>query len=542
MNMITLAEFPGIPPLVHETISGVSHIEYGFRTYPDPSAWIEQSQREAVHARPLADIVNAIRQQYSGIDIPDAVRQNLESLAEPGTMAVVTGQQTGLAGGPLLTLYKAMTTIALAERLERGTKIKTVPIFWMATSDHNLVEAAQHHWLTLDNQLAHFKETRQGNRVPVGSLPLGELPKEFFERISPAIPETEFSGKYMQMLLDAYQPDATFADAFRQWYTELLGKYGLIFFDPEDPAMKQLSAPFYQAAIAEVDDRLERIVERSKMIERAGYKSQAPAEAGRPALFILDEGQRRKVVLEGKARRGLSDIIISRDDLMTIACDEPERLSSGVTLRPILQGWLLPTGAYVAGPHEMAYWSQLAEAFTPLGIEKPAVVSRSSITIIEPKVRKWLSKYDISPTEMFVGLKMLTSQLLATRRDEASDHAFAALLDDLNSHERVLTDLTRGNDFSGLENVVDTSFRKMNYHVDRLRHAFSERSKSRHTTLLQHVEQLSNHLFPGGTPQERVIGSLHYLVRYGDTFVDGVREQAMDSIGQHMFVDLKEWF
>jgi len=189
----------------------------------------------------------------------------------------------------------------------------------------------------------------------------------------------------------------------------------------------------------------------------------------------------------------------------------------------------------------MAYWSQLTDAFTPLGIEKPAVVSRSSMTIIEPKVRNWLSKYDLSPTDIFIGLKMLTSQLLAARRDEASDHAFAAMLDDLNAHERVLTDLTRGNDFSGLENVVDSSFRKMNYHVDKLRHAFSERSKSRHTTLLQHVEKLSNHLYPGGTPQERVISSLHYLVRYGDTFIDGLRDQAMNSIGTHMFVELKEW-
>jgi bacillithiol synthase len=541
MDMLTLKEFPGIPPLVHETIAGIAHIDFGFRTYPDPVAWIEQSKRESEHPRPRAEIVSAIRKQYANISMPDAVNRNLETLADPATMAVVTGQQVGLAGGPLLTLYKAMTAVALAERLQRGTGIKTVPIFWMATSDHNLTEAAQVHWLTLDNQMAHFKDTRQGNRIPVGSLPVGNLGNDLIARLTSDIPSTDFSAEYIKLLKQAYQPDATFAGAFRQWGTELLGKHGLIFLDPVDPTIKQLSSPFLQAAVAEVDDRLERIVERSKMIERSGYKSQAPAEIGRPALFLLDEGQRRKIVLEGKAIRGMSDIIMSRLDLAKIARDEPERLSAGVTLRPILQGWLLPTGAYIAGPHEMAYWSQLTDAFTQLGVEKPAVVSRASFTVIEPKVAKWLEKYDLSPKDMYVGLKAITAQLLSTRRDDDADHAFAALSESLETHERVLTDMSRSSDFSGSEQVVDSSFRKMQYHVDKLRHAFSERSSRRHSTLLKHVEQLSNHIFPGGSPQERVISPIYYLVRYGDKFLNGLRKSALNAVGRHVFVDLKEW-
>ncbi|MCB2212734.1 bacillithiol biosynthesis cysteine-adding enzyme BshC [bacterium] len=541
MDMLTYDEFPGIPPLVHETIAGISHIDYGFRTYPDPVAWVEQSKSEAKHERPIGAIADTIRKQYGDLPLTQAVRQNLDALTQPGTMAVVTGQQVGIAGGPLLTLYKAMTTIALAERLERGTGVRTVPIFWMATSDHNLPECAQSHWIDLNNQLSSYKDTKSGNRFPVGSLKLGNRAEDLLQKLITQLPSTEFSADVLNSLRSAYAPEHTFADAFRRFWNDFLGTYGLVFFDPEDPEIKRLSAPFMRKAAAEVDDRLAILVERSQMIERAGYKSQAPIEPGRPALFLLEEGQRRKIVLEGKAIRGMSDLIISRDKLVKLAETEPERLSAGVTLRPMLQGWLLPTGAYVAGPHEMAYWAQLPGAFAPLGIHKPAVVPRASLTLVEPKVERWLNKYELQPSDIFAGEKELSKRLLASRRDDETDHALADLDADLKSHERILTDMTRDGDFGGLDTLVESSFGKMRYHVDKLRHGFSERLMRRHGTLLKHVEQLSTHLFPGGIPQERVISPVYYLIRYGNSMLDGLNETALQAVGRHMFINLKEW-
>ncbi|GBE29439.1 hypothetical protein BMS3Bbin04_00451 [bacterium BMS3Bbin04] len=541
MEMLDLNEFPGIPPLVQDTLAGTARIDFGFRTYPDPAAWIEQSKAESEQNRPIAGIVEAIRAQYGPLPIPDIVSQNLVSLSQPGTMTVVTGQQVGLGGGPLLTLYKAMTTVALARRLETGTGVRTVPIFWMATSDHNLVETAQSHWLDINNNLTSYYSTIQGNRTPVGSLPLGAIADEFVNRITKDIPESEFSKHYLDLLCEAYTPDKTFAQAFRQLGNELLGPYGLIFLDPDDVQLKRLSAPFMKDAVAEVDDRLERIIERSKMIQASGYKTQVSVKSGRTSLFLLEDGQRRKIVLEEKAIQGHTDIKLSRSELARIAAETPENLSAGVTLRPILQSWMLPVGAYIAGPHEMAYWSQLKDAFSPLGIAKPAVVHRASFTLIEPKVRRWLDKYDLKPNDMFMGYDKLSEQVIADIGDDESEHIFTTMQNDLNSHERVLTDLTRGYDFSGIERSVDASFRKINFHVDKLRNTFSQRAKSRHSVLLKHVEQLSNHIFPGGTAQERVISPIYYLARYGNSLLDGLSENALSAVGRHSIVDLKEW-
>lgn len=541
MNRISLRQFPGVPALVAETLDGEAAIDFGFPTRAGDSAWREASARNAGTDRPRDRIADAIRAQNEPFSPPRPVLDNIEALAEPGTLAVVTGQQVGLAGGPMLTLYKAITAVALADDLQRSTGVRTVPVFWMATSDHNLQEAAQLHWIDLENRLAGTRDNTAGNRTPVGSLPLGERAHDVLHGLQSALPETEFSESYLRALRECYMPERTFADAFRDLGLRLLGRYGLVFFDPQDPAIKRISSPFLQRAVEEVDDRLERLAERSRAIERAGYRVQAPVEPGRPALFLLDDGRRRKIVLEGRSIRARTDIILSRDELFAIARDEPERLSAGVTLRPILQGWLIPTGAYVAGPHEMAYWAQLADAFDPLSVPKPAVIPRCSLTLIEPKVRRWLDRHGLHPADLFGDADELTGRLLASKRDGDADRALAALESDLARHRRNLFELAGNGEFKGLDQAVESSFSKLYYHVDRLRHSFAERSKRRHGDVIKHVEQLATHLAPAGRPQERVLSPFYYFVRYGDAFLAGLRGHCLDAAGGHGFVDIREW-
>lgn len=539
MKSIPLSRLPGTPAFVADALSGECPIDFGFPLEAKAENWIRQSALETKRKRPRNLIVDRIL-ALGGELMPERARNNAEALRDPDTLAVVTGQQVGLAGGPLLTLYKALTTISIARRMEKQTGIRTVPVFWMATSDHNLAEASQIHWINLQNELTGFKDNRQQNREPVGSLKLGNLATEVIEALSKDMPETEFKGSVFNLLRSAYTPGSTFAEAFMKLGYSILGPMGLVMFDPEEPETKKAALPFWRSAAEFVDERLDDILKRSEEIEAAGYKLQVPIEHGRPAIFLHEEGKRRKIVLEGKFIRTRSDMKLDRDSLVKIAEERPQDLSAGVTLRPLLQGWLLPTAAYVAGPHEMAYWAQLNTAFDAAGIPKPAVIPRASMTLLEGKIKKKLRKFDLEPVKSFEGVDSISSTLIPKREDDISSRTFDEVKGLFGEAQEKCLELAKQPEFKGLEGTVETSFRKARYHMERLRDNFFERQDRRHSDTLKHIETITMHLLPAGQPQERVINSVYYFSRYGLGLLRSIERHTYNSIGTHVFLDLEE--
>ncbi|MFH0882674.1 MAG: bacillithiol biosynthesis cysteine-adding enzyme BshC [bacterium] len=539
MTTMKLNDFPGIPALVSECIDGTCRIPFGFQTTPDIDAWKRQSRLEAERDRPRDLIVDRMIAP-AGNHLTEAVKQNLEALRDPSTLTVVTGQQVGLGGGPLLTLYKALTTVALARKMEKDSGVRTVPIFWMATSDHNLPEASQVYWIDLKNRLAGYKSVQQDNRIPVGIIKLNSIADELVSDIEQDLPDSEFKKDVLDALRESYTPDSTFADAFRSLAYRLLGETGLVMFDPEDIEVKRASCPFWEVALSNVDSLLDAIITRSDEIRNADYPLQALVESGRPAIYLHEDGVRRKIVLEGKQIRARSDIILARDVLQRIARENPESLSAGVTIRPMLQGWLLPTAAYVAGPHEMAYWAQLNTAFDILNIPKPAVVPRASITLIENKIRRGLEKFDLQPADFFGDIENLKERLITDHRDLKADEVFQTVDSHLVKAEKALLDMAREPEFNGLDQPISTAFRKINFHVEKLREKVRDRLHSQHGDTIAQIEKLSTHLFPANEPQERVITPIYFFVRYGTKLLRGLSAHILDAVGRHAFLDLEE--
>ncbi len=539
MKTIALSNLPNIPHLVSDALEGKARVDYGFPLKINARFWKRKSREEAGQTRPREAIAERILAQAGDIEIPGPARRNIKALAEPGTLAVVTGQQIGLGGGPLLTFYKALTTIALARKLEAESGVRTVPVFWMATSDHNLVEAAQLHWVDLDNKLTGQKTLQADNRIPVGNLELGDHARELIASLKRDLPQSDFKPGLMEILEASYRPEATFGQAFMQLGYKMLGESGMVMLNPEDIEIKRACRPFWEQAVAEVDERLERLKQRSEQLQKNGYEIQTPVVKGRPSIFLLEDGIRRKVVLEGRSIHGQSDIIISRDELARIARDETERLSSGVTLRPLCQGFMLPAGAYVAGPHEMAYWSQLSDAFKPLGISKPAIVPRASFTLIEKKTRRWLDKLRMNPEDIFGDMAVIAEKIVQDNDENPSQETFEEVRATCKGTQGKLIKLASGA-YGGLDLAVETAFNKIHYQLDNLENKFNRRLRRKHQDLLQGLDRLATHLLPAGRPQERVITPHYYIARYGWSLQDFITGHTLETMGVHGFLELEE--
>jgi len=410
----------------------------------------------------------------------------------------------------------------------------------MASSDHNLSEVTQTHWISSKGEITGFKAPQKVNRVPVGKIKLDQLADEVLEMIDNDYPDNDFKETIFSRLKDAYKSDSTFSTSFQKLAYSVLGKYGMIIVDPEDNELKKLSSSFWQNIISNLSDLIHSLQSRSQLIRDYDYEVQVLAEKGRPAIFVMENDIRRKVVLEGHSIRARSDIVQSIDELKILAAESPERLSAGVTFRPLLQGFLFPTGAYVAGPHEMAYWSQISELFDIVNISKPALVPRASFTLIEKKIRKRLDKYKLEEGEIFQNFNDLTNRLLTEKADKQTDELFSRFRDAIEENGLKLTELGNTAQYKGLDSHINLGLKKMIYQLDKLHNRFNNRLKLSNSDILEDLEKISTHLLPAGKPQERVINPFYYFVRYGDIIVKNILSHSEEAIGSHVFLDMEE--
>ncbi len=539
MKTIPYPDYPGTPQLVAEALAGNARLEFGFPVNVDAAEWKKRSEEEARRDRPRKEVVAQLKKTAADVEYHANAQANLDALAQPGTLAVVTGQQVGIAGGPLLTLYKALTAIAVARKLERESGVRTVPVFWMATSDHKFAEVGRAWWIDLKNELQEFKRDDPDNRRPCGSIELGDAATELLERLYEDLPESDFKPALMELLKTAYEPETTYGAAFHRLLANWLTRFGMVFLDAEDSGLKQLSRPFWKQTVEQTSERLALQIERSRALEAAGYTAQVPIQADRPALFLLDEGERRKIILSEHARRGRADVVLTTKELLRIADTEPERFSIGVTLRPHWQQWLLPAGAYVAGPHEMAYWSQLAGTFEPLDLPAPAVIHRAGFTLVEKKVRRKLDKLETEVGAFFGDLEELRDRLLRAGMQGDVLASFTKVRAEAENCHRELSKQADGV-YSGMEQQVTQTFEKIEYHLDKLEQQFKQRRKQADQALSGGFDTVTLHLRPDGVFQERRLSPVYYLARYGDTLLEGLLKAAERYDEGHLIADLEE--
>ncbi len=508
----------GFPDLFrHYTEGDPEALRFFAHAFRNAEARAEAASKAAALDRDLdtlAEVLTDQNQAWGNLD--EAVRSNIEALRDPASAAVVTGQQLGLFGGPLYTVYKAATAVRLARQISKETGQSVVPVFWMAGEDHDFDEVRS--TLVLDgNNPVRVALPASEDRTAVGRRVLGDEITETVAALEAALRPTEFTPGLMQAVRDAYRPGATMRDAFAELMQSLFAGSGLVFISPDDARLKRLVATIFRQEIEHHAETLDRLEATSAELERAGFHQQVtPMPVN---LFLMEDEGRFTLDPEGDgfALRGL-DRSYSKDELLALLDAEPERFSPNVVLRPIIEDQLLPTAAYVAGPGETSYYAQLSGVYDLFGVPMPVVYPRASVTLVESKVQKVLERYDLTVADLGEDLDVLHRRLVLDLSEHEVEGAFGEAAKQLHEAINALKSVAAGVDPT-LGKSTEATRAALQKELAGLKDRVVRAEKRNHDVMRDQLEKAIAGLYPTGALQERILSPLYVLNKYGPDLI-----------------------
>ncbi|HET9401461.1 MAG TPA: bacillithiol biosynthesis cysteine-adding enzyme BshC [Candidatus Acidoferrales bacterium] len=536
-------ELPHVTRLYTAYLSGAKKL-CEFYPHPPTLAAISSVSRERKRERRYspemrAAVANILARQNGDISpagMHPAIERNLASFRE-GAMAVVTGQQAGLFGGPAYTFYKALTAIRLVQELHhRG--VEAVPIFWIASEDHDLAEVSACDWLT-SHGVEHLQWQAASPDVSgrsVGRVPLREEIVDLARRAAESL-EGPACEEIAEALTTAYQPAETFGTAFAKLLRALTGRFGLILLDPLDAKLHELAAPLLERVVEQQSALSSELAERGKRLERAGYHAQVKVGAASTLLFGTENGK-RVAIRQKNGEFLLGETSADGANLRRRINEDPAGFSPNALLRPVVQDTLLPTIAYVAGPAEIAYFAQSQVVYQHLGATMPVIVPRASFTLIGPYVERLIEKHSLDLRRDVLGGRQLLRKRLElnslprgmTEKFQQGGEEISEVLANLR---KPITKLD-----STLGGAVDTASRKIIFQLQKLRAKTSRARDLRDGVLTRHEKIIRDALYPSNHLQERVLSLLPFLARHGADLLDVLARHAGISTPAHQIARL----
>jgi len=484
-------------------------------------------------------LANALAAQNRVFGSSDLTFEHIELLRHADSVAVVTGQQAGLFGGPLFTVHKALTAILLAARL-REQGVPAVPVFWVASEDHDFEEVNHVTVPNADGTLATVRcePCNHEPDKPVGSISLCAEIIRMVDSFFDALPRTVFTEQIRKDVAAAYAPGVGFAEAFARLLARLFADYGVVLLDPLDPELKGLASPTYAKAIEHAPEIAHALVERSQELVNAGYHAQVFTSPDMVGLFVMEGGHRRAMVQrDGAFALKSGECSYEPDELLAFAYDEPSRLSPNVTLRPVVQDTILPTVAYIGGPAEVAYFAQIQPVYGIIGRPMPVIVPRASATLVDRTSAKALDKYGICLEDIFEGPEIVLRKAVERSLDAPTADLFGEVEERMAGDlDRLRAQLESAN--PSLAVALEGSRRKMLYQLNKLRTRFVRASADRDEQLHRRLALAEVLLFPHRGLQERTLNVWYYLSLTGYGLIDDLARSLDPESRDHQIIDL----
>jgi bacillithiol synthase len=470
----------------------------------------------------------------------DATERNLQHF-ENGAVAIVSGQQVGLFGGPAYAFYKALSAIRMAEELSEAG-VPAVPVFWMATEDHDLDEVRHVSWFH-GGKLTRFElPMDELPDQPVGGVKLGANMEALAKNASELL--TSAGGEVIaKFLLESYKPEDTYGSAFGKLFARVFAGHGLILLDPMDERLHRIAAPVYRQALADRGELNRKLLERGKELEAAGFDPQVKVTAESTLLFQIKDGVRQPIGFSAAAdatpgvggdseaataARGgfrLGDAWWTRDEVMRLVESAPETLSPNALLRPVVQDYLLPTVAFCAGSAEISYLAQSEVVYQHILGRMPVLLPRADFTVLDAKADKLLQKYRLCIENVWAGPQELRKQMEAVSLPKQLAEDFdkrKALI------ETTLAEL--GTDIQKLDatlaGAVATTREKMTFQLGKLREKTGRALDERAGLIAEHMEFLENLLYPDRVLQSRALSFLPFLAQWDADGLQELKKQA----------------
>jgi bacillithiol biosynthesis cysteine-adding enzyme BshC len=491
-----------------------------------------------VDRRQLCDALEAMNRNWG------AGRETLDNIArlrESDCLAVVSGQQAGLFTGPLYTIYKALSAVKLAGCLtQRGNA--AVPVFWIATEDHDFPEVATAEFIGCDCRLAsvHVPPEMHAENATVGSVRLDDSIDATVKRLIEVLPSTEFIPEVESLLRETWAAGTGYGEAFARMMTRLTGRYGLILLDPLDASLKQLAAPLYAEAARRAPEIASALTERSRELEEAGYHAQVVTSENAFPLFLhTADGTRHAVARTASGLYKMKDAReeYTAEELSLMAAREPQRFSPNVTLRAVVQDYLLPTAAYFGGAAEVAYFAQTAEVYRLLERPTTPILPRASMTVVERRTWRTLERYGLGLSDLFDGLDVVLARVVEEHLGAETAQTFNRTEESINRELDALEERLRGVD-STLADALETGRRKINYQLEGLRSRFHRAQMGRDRAAHRQLERAFAALYPNKTLQERHINITSLLARHGSYIINWIYDAINLGSSDHQIVYL----
>lgn len=505
---------PGGSNLIRDLVAGAPALAPFYAGhFRDPDAF--RRKADAVHARLRPDLRARLSDAF--VATTGLAEAKLHEVLAGRGLAVTTGQQTGLFGGPLYTVYKILSAVRLAESLESQLGEPVLPIFWIASDDHDWAEV--NHTAVVDasddvRRLA-LDDPEDAPRVPMSERALPDEIGSVVDDLAGLLADTEFSSPLCRLVRDAYRPGATMAAAFGTLMRGLLAGFDLALIDAAHPALKTAAAPILSREVADAQANARLVRAQTDRLLAAGYHEQVTVSDDAANVFMHEADGRDRLT---RAERGWqlrrTRRSYSSAELERLLADEPARFSPNVFLRPVVESTLIPTVAYVAGPGEASYFAQIGCLFEAHDVEPPIVVPRHGVTIVEPRIRRLLDKFGFEPADFARPLHEITTEVVHSGLPQSVTGALERLratiereYDELASAAAAI-DPTLREWVAGKRNraLIDaaTTERKIVGHL-----------KKRRGDEIRQLRRVSLNLHPDGAPQERGLNALPYLARYG---------------------------
>jgi len=463
----------------------------------------------------------------------------LSQLADPNSMIIITGQQLGFLLTPIYTIYKAITTVKLAEHMNGlNTGFRFIPVFWLETEDHDFEEIR--HAGIWDRNMKPLLISYAGQdrlRTSIRHYELDDKIVEAVTKIQQEMLESEFTERLFSRLRDHYRTGRSWIDATLDLFRELFADSGLLFFEPGTADVKKIGGAFFEQwliHIGKVNASFSRLTSR---LELDGYPAQVPDIPGKSFLHFEDEMLQRQHIYHENGNYYLKDRPEkwSQDGLIKILRSEPQRFSTAVASRPPLQSWLLPVAGYVAGPAEIAYWAQLRDIFNVMNIPFPVVYPRLSATLIEPKIARFIDKHHADISHAPLKMKDFVDTYFA--QNQMDTDRFKQWRSTIESTFSEITDYIKKVDPT-LVPVAAKTGQRIEGQVEQLENRLLQAVEQKEQTLISHLEQIHTAIFPLEQPQERFVSVVYYLNKYGSDFVNRLIENLELDPKQHQILNL----
>ena len=500
------------------------------------SEWAKDESRRVVYDNARRAAVGGIlERQNRGWGASPKTLANIARLRQ-GALAAVTGQQVGLFGGPLFSIFKALTAVKLAEEAT-AAGVDCVPVFWLATEDHDLAEV---------NHVSLAAEQGPPEPLVVESSAVPEAPVgtvRFGQEIDPVVARAAAllgDAAVVEWLRAAYRPGESLGSAFALLFARIFADWGVILLDPSDKSFHDLAKPLFRAAIERTAELDEALLARNKALDAAGYHQQVKVTTATALLFEVKNGARTSI---RRKTNGDGEFVVGEDrsslqELVEGIEKTPEKFNPNVLLRPVVQDYLLPTLVYTGGAAEVAYFAQVAVVYEKLLGRVTPIMPRFSATLVEAKAARLLSRYQLGLPDVLLGPEKVREAIAArslpadlqSHFSDASgsiDRSMAALRESIGRLDATLVDM------------ADGARASMAHQIDRLRARVARAEEQRNQVITRHADALSYALFPNKSLQEREVAGVSFVARYGPELLSNLYRIIQTDCHDHQVIEMQ---